>query len=62
MVMGRGSGLLFLLFAFLFFLVGYEHGGVFMIDIVSSFFGFVFDELFVVCLCCYGLDINQGWN
>jgi hypothetical protein len=50
--MGRGSGLLFSVFAFVFFLVGYEHGRVFMINNISSFYGFVFGELCVVYLCC----------
>jgi hypothetical protein len=48
--MGRGSGLLFSVFAFVFFLVGYEHGRVFMINNISSFYGFFFGELCVVVL------------
>ncbi len=44
--------LLFSIFASVFFLVGYEHGGVFMINNVSSFYGFVFIELCVVYFYC----------
>jgi len=48
MVMGRRSGLLFFVFTFVFFLVGCEHGGVFMIN--KALFMALFLVSFVWCI------------